>query len=508
MISSIKVRMYRHGFGDCFLLRFMEGNRTKCKMLIDCGLKLNDKGTDVSLADVVKDIKKVVAEKKGGKTIYRLDMLVVTHEHYDHVSAFHPSLKFFDQFQFDKIWMAWTENPEDKEARKINIYLRKSMAAITAAVKKMKANAKKKKEAGFYARMYKGDRQLQLREGYEASLESLSGFWGNFNVTAKTKNGISYKDIYDISIDTMQAFDHIKTKLSKGKSGIEYFEPGHLMDKLSMLPGIRVYVLGPPRNERLNKENASAGAKKETYFGLSDQSMAGFVQGILSSEKYNMEEDDGKPFVESDGLTPEQAKAEPWFKKTYFDEQEEYRQVDDDWLDGSALLALQMDNDTNNTSLVLAFEFIDSKKVLLFPGDAQVGNWLSWHDHEWEITRDGTAETVNAASLLNNTVLYKVSHHCSHNATLKKQGLELMQHEDLVALIPEKQKQYNGIPHPPLRKKLLEKTRGRTIFSADINFPPEGILKKKPDGLSVSEWKEFKENLSVTTTYVEYTVKS
>ena len=39
--------------------------------------------------------------------------------------------------------------------------------------------------------------------------------------------------------------------------------------------------------------------------------------------------------------------------------------------------ALKIDNDVNNTSLALALELAD-KRVLLFPGDAQVGNWLSW----------------------------------------------------------------------------------------------------------------------------------
>jgi len=39
-------------------------------------------------------------------------------------------------------------------------------------------------------------------------------------------------------------------------------------------------------------------------------------------------------------------------------------------------MALQLDNDTNNTSVALAIEFTDSGKVLLFPADAQVGSWL------------------------------------------------------------------------------------------------------------------------------------
>ena len=54
-------------------------------------------------------------------------------------------------------------------------------------------------------------------------------------------------------------------------------------------------------------------------------------------------------------------------------------------IEGAGRLALQLDSDTNNTSLVLAIELIASGRVLLFPGDAQVGNWLSWHEGiEWK----------------------------------------------------------------------------------------------------------------------------
>ena len=51
-------------------------------------------------------------------------------------------------------------------------------------------------------------------------------------------------------------------------------------------------------------------------------------------------------------------------------------------------LALQLDSVTNNTSLVLAIERIADGKVLLFPADAQEGNWLSWHDEKmkWKVT--------------------------------------------------------------------------------------------------------------------------
>ncbi len=103
----------------------------------------------------------------------------------------------------------------------------------------------------------------------------------------------------------------------------------------------------------------------------------------------------------------------------------EWRQIESDWLGAAGTLALQLDSDTNNTSLALAIELSPGGKVLLFPGDAQVGNWLSWHALHW--TREGEPErSVDAADLLRRTAFYKVGHHASHNATLREKGLELM----------------------------------------------------------------------------------
>ena len=75
---------------------------------------------------------------------------------------------------------------------------------------------------------------------------------------------------------------------------------------------------------------------------------------------------------------------------------------------------------------MLAIERVADGKVLLFPADAQEGNWLSWHDDEdeVEVTGGAGAGTVTAADLLARTVFYKVGHHSSHNATAKGKGLE------------------------------------------------------------------------------------
>lgn len=113
-------------------------------------------------------------------------------------------------------------------------------------------------------------------------------------------------------------------------------------------------------------------------------------------------------------------------RNQYYGAAFDWRRIDHDWLGVVEDVALKLDADTNNTSRAMAIEL--GGKVLLFPGDAQVGNWLSWQDHSWK-TADGGGE-ITASALLSRTVLYKVGHHGSHNATLGDEGLELMVDRD------------------------------------------------------------------------------
>ena len=62
-----------------------------------------------------------------------------------------------------------------------------------------------------------------------------------------------------------------------------------------------------------------------------------------------------------------------------------WRRIDLDWLGMSADLAMQLDDRTNNTSLVLAFEFTDTKRVLLFTADAQVGKLAELAGLSWTV---------------------------------------------------------------------------------------------------------------------------
>src|SRR3989442_12868220 len=74
-----RVRMYRHGLGDCFLLSFTRKQNDPFHILIDCGALGRDKTFMTSIVEHIRDT--VRAGSTTGKA--RLDAVVATHEHKD-----------------------------------------------------------------------------------------------------------------------------------------------------------------------------------------------------------------------------------------------------------------------------------------------------------------------------------------------------------------------------------------------------------------------------------------
>ena len=71
-------------------------------MLIDCGVLKGTEDGKARMQAIVRDI----AQTTAG----RLDVLVVTHEHWDHVSGFVQAEDEFKQLSIGEVWLAWTEN--------------------------------------------------------------------------------------------------------------------------------------------------------------------------------------------------------------------------------------------------------------------------------------------------------------------------------------------------------------------------------------------------------------
>jgi len=231
----------------------------------------------------------------------------------------------------------------------------------------------------------------------------------------------------------------------------------------------------------------------------------GYREGVRAKER-------PLPFDPRFRVLPANAKANPFFASHYGfgpKDSNRWRRIDHDWLAQAGELALHLDTYTNNSCFAFAVELGVEGKVLLFPGDAQVGNWLSWSDLSWRVEgKNGQTKTVTIDDLLARTVLYKVGHHGSHNATLRAKGLEKMVSDDLVAMIPvhrsTAEKQAWPFPYPALWERLREKCRGRVLL-ADSNTFRE-INKDLDKWLTSKEDAAFRSRTSHSKLYTEYRI--
>jgi hypothetical protein len=255
-----------------------------------------------------------------------------------------------------------------------------------------------------------------------------------------------------------------------GKDNTRYCKPGMVLD-LPGVSGARIYVLGPPEDKALLHRSAPSGKGKETYLAPADEQLRLALDALASDE----DSASVRPFESSLGLSRSSARLDQFFQEHYgFDsEADSWRRIDTDWQGVIGPLALQLDSDTNNTSLAIAIELLPSRKVLLFPGDAQVGNWLSWQKLSWPDPDGNAGATVTVKDLFARTVLYKVGHHGSHNATLRQLGLEQMTAEGLQALIPVDTEFANHTKHwkmpwPDLFKRLQQRATGGIVSAREI----------------------------------------
>ncbi len=446
-VPAVRVRMFRHGLGDCFLITFDVGGDER-HMLIDCGT-LGNKNTDVKIDDIAQHLLETIGNHG------RLHVVVATHEHQDHLSGFNNRMLQQLKGRVDHVWLAWTEDPQDMDAQKLAKHKHDLGAALAAVV-----------QAAPLAEVGK-----QVRD--------LLGFAGDVSL------GLGFAETVN------QAMEFVRTGLG---AKTVYYNPGDKIEE-PWLPGFRIYVLGPPRGDKQLRDLGEH--QSDELYGLlrAAQFHAAPRDGAVFSnedhERVEVEMPFDSRFVrEGDKLQQNQY-------PDYCADQESWRTINDDWLGVASDLALQLDSLTNNTSLVLAIERIADGRVLLFPADAQQGNWLSWHEPQihWMVPDSaGEIRTVTAADLLARTVFYKVGHHSSHNATARGKGLELMARKDeLTAFIPVDRaialtrhpKGSWQMPARPLYHRLLEKCQGR-VARSDL-----GWAAKFGDEASESEFRNM-----------------
>jgi hypothetical protein len=606
--DGITVRMYRTGLGDCFLLALPRaqadaGGRADFYMLIDCGVYFRTPAItnpvtreEFSQEAWIKKIANHIKAATGG----HIDVVAITHEHWDHVSGFHEdqAQKEFALIKIGGLWMAWTEDMSIELARKL------------------------KQEGGAdHDTLARAIAEMEKRRGMSDS--------GPFHISGKMLGffGAKAGSKSKFSKETGRAMEWIQTTWASANDvKPRYFDPGDLTD----LPGVdpdlaRLYVLGPPRNEKVIKVCDRKGAAYRMGIDRPAAAACFVAFGVLPSadddaeharemsvpfdkrhqrteayyenhypmlhESYRftwqlrlmpglkMDSDipaegqnliivaavndvlhfrifhDGKMVVDTNEKKVKRKPEEigelkrllgPLWSRPLSKGDEDtiitalstiidlpsdnrWRTIDHDWAEPAAAFALQLDNKTNNTSFAFALEIgpPGKGKVLLFPGDAQVGNWLSWFGPvkvqgeekpvgkalEWQ----AGDKTVTAEDLMSRTVLYKVGHHGSHNATLRTRdkqdcGVKLMKSKDLVALIPvdefvaRKKAGYGDMPQPDLVADLLEMTDGRIARNdEDSGYSKDDAPVLNGVGLHGLKVKPF-EGKRTNALYIEYDV--
>jgi hypothetical protein len=129
--ARAKIRMYRHGLGDCFLITLpRKKSASPYRILIDCGVILGTADAITKMTNVVEDI----VHESGGK----IDLLLATHQHWDHLSGFIQAADSFAKLTVGDVWLAWTEDPKDDLAKKLSGEREQALASLRLGVGAMR----------------------------------------------------------------------------------------------------------------------------------------------------------------------------------------------------------------------------------------------------------------------------------------------------------------------------------------------------------------------------------
>jgi hypothetical protein len=124
MADKLLVRLFDVGLGDCIYCRIPKAHKNgrDFHILIDCGTL-----SSTTYLSAAVDKLKTMLPSIGGKR--HVDLLVVTHEHKDHMAGF--GMKLWDGVSFGAIWMTAAmdpKHPEAKKAKKLHAFAADAMA--------------------------------------------------------------------------------------------------------------------------------------------------------------------------------------------------------------------------------------------------------------------------------------------------------------------------------------------------------------------------------------------
>jgi hypothetical protein len=305
---------------------------------------------------VAKDIEAVCEGK--------LDVVVATHRHRDHISGFSTAAgtgRIIASLKPSYVIQPWTEDPRAK----VN-----AMSATASVYTSGKADPK------------------QVTAHFLGSLQDMHSVAESITRRAARQDlagSQTLKQLHFLGEDNIKNASAVRNLMEMGRRGKAYYVSAGM--KLNVLPGVKCTVLGPPTIQQSNAIRRQRSRDPDNFWQF---------RAFWGAQNFAMR----KPLPAA-GVKPRKSRVRAlppsvrWFV-------EQSRQIH-----AAQLLGLVRDLDSvmNNTSVILLLEV--GKHKILLPGDAQIENWAyALSRPEW-------------AQLLRDVNLYKVGHHGSLNATPK-----------------------------------------------------------------------------------------
>lgn len=353
---------YQVGFGDCFLLRFTYEGGKRRHMLIDFGTTgLPEDAERSRMLDIANDIRDKVRENDPRA---RLDVVVATHRHADHISGFATrdgsgSGDVIATLKPRVVVQPWTE------ARDAPIdWLGPDVAEDTKAFAGRRASLAAMQEVAGQALAFAEQRRGDL----PGALADQLAFIGQDNLS----NISAIKNLQAMGEREVFVFHGCDPKLGKE------------------LPGVKVHVLGPPTLRQTDTIRKQRSRDRDEFWQLAPKRFKAAAN------------------IATNGDEPEKLLFPGFEYRRKSKLLNEHRWLADriDTANAELMLGIvrALDAQMNNTSVILLLQAGD--KTLLFPGDAQLENWQY-------------ALQSPLAAQLADVDLYKVGHHGSLNATPK-----------------------------------------------------------------------------------------
>ncbi len=353
--GNLRVRMYRIGFGDFFLVT-VPTDAGPQHILIDCGVFKGDLKT---MDECVQNL----AEETGRK----LALVIASHYHADHISGFASNFEEFAEFEVGAVWLPNRLDP------KLDIAMKLKAQIVSVAT------------------------QLQLRLGARTDEAGIQAF-----------NKV--QDALGVGEGRNEKALRLLTEGFKNKPPVFYYEAGDKPDLPKVLQGaITAELLGPAPLSTEGEFSTSENKQQQYIAAVAEKGLP--PSGILDPfEKVWPATADDYPLAAFQGYKT-QAQVDAKKKAGPKDLEKVLHSAQPDVL---LALADSIDGTLNNQSLVILFTCMGKK--LLFVGDAQWGNWSFWLYGKKATGKDVPAISERAKGILGSIDFYKVGHHGSTNS--------------------------------------------------------------------------------------------